>query len=600
MEGGTVPLFNLRTSRQRQEFLVQSKVSSWVTGGGATKADHTYDIHDARAKEKHRGILMMVIMDLQPWSMVNDPGFLYFSSQMDPHYKVASDKFYRGLLDKAFKKGVTKVEEKLNKDDPEFMACQLDGWSSYRHGYIGLLVNYITPSWKRVSLCLSCGPYDGRHTGENLGNWLEEKLEKWKVLDKVTVTVSDTASNMLKMMEFLPSHIVHNGCLNHVLQLSINHEILEKPEVKNIIFSVRAFTNYAAISTLLSTAVRSKQEELGWSDADLKALVQDVKTRWNSTFDMLERFVTLQEAIKKVLEDDDWKDKILVKSGNNAGKVVKFSNNDWKVMERIVKVLGPFKEATLKLSAASACISQAIPTVTSLLHTLKPAHNTTDLGVRDLKRRLTENIMDRLDYIEESDIYALATILDPRYVNFLSLRLFSSHFDFFRFKNCYFRSNDAKNQAEKNLLNLLKAEVAAGPPSRQNSMELVEVSPACDGLEAAFLAVQQGVRRTEEGAVKDTEEDILKRYLNAKLEKSCLAWWKIFEEKGKECKVSLALCRLARQFLTPPPTSTDCERLFSVAGQVLDEKRAKMLPENLEKILFLRENILVTNYNLDW
>ena len=110
------------------EFLVQSKVSSWVTGGGATKADHTYDIHDARAKEKHKGILMMVIMDLQPWSMVNDPGFLYFSSQMDPHYKVASDKFYRGLLDKAFKKGVTKVEDKINKDNPEFMACQLDGW----------------------------------------------------------------------------------------------------------------------------------------------------------------------------------------------------------------------------------------------------------------------------------------------------------------------------------------------------------------------------------------------------------------------------------------------------------------------------------------
>ena len=75
----------------------------------------------------------------------------------------------------------------------------------------------------------------------------------------------------------------------------------------------------------------------------------------------------------------------------------------------------------------------------------------------------------------------------------------------------------------------MKAEVAAGPASRQNSMELVEVSPACDGLEAAF----QSVRRTEEGAVEDTEEDILKRFLNAKLENSCLAWWKIFEEKGK-------------------------------------------------------------------
>jgi hypothetical protein len=82
----------------------------------------------------------------------------------------------------------------------------------------------------------------------------------------VTVTVTDTAANMIKMMEFLPSHTGHNGCLNYVLQLSINGEILEKPEVKNIISSVRAFTNYAVISTLLSTAVRSKQDKLGWSE----------------------------------------------------------------------------------------------------------------------------------------------------------------------------------------------------------------------------------------------------------------------------------------------------------------------------------------------
>ena len=69
----------------------------------------------------------------------------------------------------------------------------------------------------------------------------------------------------------------------------------------------------------------------------------------------------------------------------------------------------------------------------------------------------------------------------------------------------------------------MKAEVAAGPASRQNSMELVEVSPACEGLEAAFLAIKQSGRRTEEGADKDTEEDILKRFLNTKLESSCVA-----------------------------------------------------------------------------
>jgi hypothetical protein len=71
-------------------------------------------------------------------------------------------------------------------------------------------------------------------------------------------------------------------------------------------------------------------------------------------------------------------------------------------------------------------------------------------------------------------------------------------------------------------------------------MELVEV---CDGLEAAFLAVEQSVRRKEEGAVKYTEEDILKRYLNAKLENSCLAWWKIFTDKGMQSfSCSLQTC----------------------------------------------------------
>ena len=108
-----------------------------------------------------------------------------------------------------------------------------------------------------------------------------------------------------------------------------------------------------------------------------------------------------------------------MKAGNNAGRPVKFTNSDWKLIEKSVKVLGPFKEATLKLSSASACISQSIPTITSLLHTLKPSILISDHGVKDLKRRLRENLKRRLGYIEESEIHSIATLLDPRYT-FLS------------------------------------------------------------------------------------------------------------------------------------------------------------------------------------
>ena len=85
---------------------------------------------------------MMVIMDLQPWSFVHDPGFVYCAYQFDPHYKIASSSFYRGLLGKAYEKSVKKVEEKIATDNPEFVACQPDGWSSYRHGYMGMLIRW--------------------------------------------------------------------------------------------------------------------------------------------------------------------------------------------------------------------------------------------------------------------------------------------------------------------------------------------------------------------------------------------------------------------------------------------------------------------------
>ena len=218
----------------------------------------------------------MVIMDLQPWSFVNDPGFVYCAYQLDPHYKVASSTFYRGLLDKAYQKSVKKVEEKIAIDNPEFVACQLDGWSSYRHGYMGMLISYLTKGWKRVSLCLACSPFDDHHTGENITDWLDTKLTSWKVLDKTTVVISDTASNMLKCMEFLPNDMEHCGCLNHVLQLSINDETFEKPEIKNIMAKVKAFINYHSISVLLASALEKEQKDLGWEK--MLQPVKDVKT----------------------------------------------------------------------------------------------------------------------------------------------------------------------------------------------------------------------------------------------------------------------------------------------------------------------------------
>ena len=133
---------------------------------------------------------------------------------------------------------------------------------------------------------------------------------------------------------------------------------------------------------------------------------------------------------------------------------------------------------------------------------------------------------------------------------------------------------------------------------------LVNTNASAD--DEGFFGAMSAIKKKPRLEVHDsgtTPEDVLKEYFEGNLiphTSSPLNWWAKYQEKHKTVGAKQALCVLARKYLTPPPTSTNCERLFSVAGQVMDEKRSNLLPDNLDKILFLRENIKEMNFNLDW
>ena len=78
-------------------------------------------------------------------------------------------------------------------------------------------------------------------------------------------------------------------------------------------------------------------------------------------------------------------------------------------------------------------------------------------------------------------------------------------------------------------------------------------------------------------------------------------FWKHFEETSKANeKIVKALLKVVRQHLTPPPSSTNVERLFSYGGLVATDHRSTLSGEKLDQILFLRENALMANFNLGW
>ena len=46
------------------------------------------------------------------------------------------------------------------------------------------------------------------------------------------------------------------------------------------------------------------------------------------------------------------------------------------------------------------------------------------------------------------------------------------------------------------------------------------------------------------------------------------------------------MARLARRYFSIPATSVRSEEIFSVAGNILSEKRNRLLPENVDKLVF--------------
>ena len=73
------------------------------------------------------------------------------------------------------------------------------------------------------------------------------------------------------------------------------------------------------------------------------------------------------------------------------------------------------------------------------------------------------------------------------------------------------------------------------------------------------------------------------------LKASPYAYWRSVQES--KAPFADAAAREAAYHLTPPPSSGDVERLFSTAGHIYSDDRNRLKPENLEKLLFLRENL---------
>ena len=81
---------------------------------------------------------------------------------------------------------------------------------------------------------------------------------------------------------------------------------------------------------------------------------------------------------------------------------------------------------------------------------------------------------------------------------------------------------------------------------------------------------------------KDFDKYLLETPL--KSSENCLEW------RSKHNRTYPNLAKLVKQYLCVPATSVPTEQVFSVAGEVVNAKRASLKPENVDLLIFLNKN----------
>ena len=129
--------------------------------------------------------------------------------------------------------------------------------------------------------------------------------------------------------------LLHVGCFAHILNLASQAAL----KVVRLLGRVRHITSFFHRSTTASHKLKEKQRLLG---LPVHKLVTDVVTRWNSTVEMLDRFLEQQPAISAALLSSE--------VHRNEKDLCTLTEADITVAEDVVKALQPLKAATLVMS----------------------------------------------------------------------------------------------------------------------------------------------------------------------------------------------------------------------------------------------------------
>uniref|UniRef100_A0A803TK93 BED-type domain-containing protein n=1 Tax=Anolis carolinensis TaxID=28377 RepID=A0A803TK93_ANOCA len=558
----------------------------------------------------------MMALDHHPFCLVGQEGFVRLMKRLCPRYKIPSrHTFSRKVIPRLYEGCKERIIQMLRSAMGGHIHFTSDIWSSLGggHSYLSLTAHWwekegsMDTSHRWALLALEVVDRDHKaeticsYLGNMMGEWMQCRPEEMRR----DFMVTDAGKNMIKAVE--SAGFFNVTCMAHLLHNTVK-EGLKSPEeqpastanIALLIERCRKIAGYFHRSIKAAWQLRDRQSLEGLPQ---HKLLQDVSTRWNSTYKMLERMVEQQKAVHGI-------------SLTLVAPVSKLvpTKQEWDTISQLIDVLKPFKHATETLSESKALLSQAVPMVLGLRRHLERlgAGRTLDSlagpltpPVQEVVRRLSFAVRKRLEPLLSSKVHRLAALCDPR----LKYNVCPKDFTVWKAQLVNLvREVFAARVGETGTVAPLPEMPATPSTSASGESDspgepaggcrrVTDLQPrpgnAFFAETVAILAHSEDSSLLASAQKVDSAECSVNRYFEEPPEIiSCdpLAYWASRDHMWPD------LSHVARQFLSCPPTSVQSERVFSLAGDVVTPHRSLLDPQTVEKLVFLEANLPVLNF----
>ncbi|MGL5596557.1 MAG: hypothetical protein ACRDDA_00215, partial [Aeromonas sp.] len=318
----------------------------------------------------------MVVKDTQPFSVVEDEGFRALVSLLDPTYILPTRKALKAMVAKKHIELKEKAQAEVRK--VAVVSLTSDMWTSINtDAYMAVTCHYVTSEWKLSSILLGVAKFPKTHTAAHIAEAKATLMREWSISGKVSCMVTDGAANMVACVETLK--IRHAHCFAHGLNLVVKKAIDSAPELEDLRNRGRKIVGHFRSSTTAKDKLSQFQHQMGRPQ---HKLIQEVETRWNSTFAMFQRLYEQREPLGAVLP-------------TLRSELSPFTAEEYESMNQCLGILGPFHQATVEMSEEKRVSgSKVIPMIKMLKTSIREMSTqmTSDMG-----SRLAANLLKQLN-----------------------------------------------------------------------------------------------------------------------------------------------------------------------------------------------------------